>query len=241
MNVIVLLRSGAAFRDSNKTFNYISKIKSKNIKEKYIMNNNSKHYSPWDKVKFPLVFAAVEKLSKASAPTIIAIEGRCGSGKSSLATMLAETFDCNVFHMDDFFLPFEMKTKERLSQCGGNVYYERFKAEVIKPLQNREAVTYRPYSCLSGTLGEARHVSFKKITIVEGSYCLHPTISKYYDYKIFLDLNSQVQQKRILSRNGEKMFRNFREKWIPMEEYYFLNLNIEAQCNIVVDTSALWI
>ncbi|MGH4118756.1 uridine kinase family protein [Clostridium sp.] len=191
-------------------------------------------------VKYPLVFAAVKKLAKASAPIIIAIEGRCGSGKSSLSVLLSEEFDCNVFHMDDFFLPFDMKTKDRLEQPGGNVHYERFEDEVLKSLQNREAVTYRKYSCLKGALSKPIHVEPKKITIVEGVYCLHPTLAKYYDYRIFLDLSSQAQYERIQKRNGEEMLQNFLDKWIPMEEYYFSTLNIKDQCDIVVDTTVLW-
>ena len=35
---------------------------------------------------------------------LIGIDGRTGSGKSSLAKKLAEEFFCNLFHMDDFFL-----------------------------------------------------------------------------------------------------------------------------------------
>ena len=35
---------------------------------------------------------------------IVAIDGSCTSGKTTLATHLAEIYDCNVFHMDDFFL-----------------------------------------------------------------------------------------------------------------------------------------
>ncbi|MEK3909347.1 P-loop NTPase fold protein [Oceanobacillus sp. FSL W7-1309] len=74
--------------------------------------------------EYSSLFKILKKLDKA---TSIAIDGRCGSGKTSLAEMLKQEFDMNVFHMDDFFLPFEMKTKERLSESGGNVHYELFK------------------------------------------------------------------------------------------------------------------
>ncbi|MGH4050197.1 MAG: uridine kinase family protein [Clostridium sp.] len=210
------------------------------------MKDNSPYHLHYQEMqesyaKYPFVFAAVEKLTKANTPSIIAIEGRCGSGKSSLAAILAEMFDCNLFHMDDFFLPYEMKTKERLAKSGGNIYYERFQTEVITHLQNREAITYQPYSCVSGTLGQSIHVEPKKVTIIEGVYCLHPTLLQYYDLKIFLTLNSQVQKERILRRSGEDMFQKYLSKWIPMEEQYFLTLNIEERCDIVVDTSDLFI
>ena len=41
---------------------------------------------------------------------IVAIDGNCASGKTTLTAQLAEHFDCNVFHMDDFFLRPEQRT-----------------------------------------------------------------------------------------------------------------------------------
>lgn len=35
---------------------------------------------------------------------VIAIDGRCASGKTTLANKLAQHFHANVFHMDDYFL-----------------------------------------------------------------------------------------------------------------------------------------
>ena len=35
---------------------------------------------------------------------IVGIDGCCASGKTTLADKLSRSFDCNVFHMDDFFL-----------------------------------------------------------------------------------------------------------------------------------------
>ena len=50
------------------------------------------------------VFDVIKNLLKDNEKLIIAIDGRCGGGKSSLGTMLTEEFDCNIFHMNDFFL-----------------------------------------------------------------------------------------------------------------------------------------
>ena len=64
---------------------------------------------------------------------LIGIDGRTGSGKSSLAKKLAEEFFCNLFHMDDFFLQGFQRTEERRKEIGGNVDYERFQREVLLP------------------------------------------------------------------------------------------------------------
>ena len=47
----------------------------------------------------------IEILLSQQDQVIIAIDGKCTSGKTTLASKLAEIYDCNVFHMDDFFLP----------------------------------------------------------------------------------------------------------------------------------------
>lgn len=190
-------------------------------------------------VKYLAAFEEVKKLNNKNSPVIIAIDGRCASGKSFLAKLFESVFCCNVFHMDDFFLPFDMKTPERLQEPGGNVHYERFHEEVLKSLQKHEAVTYRPYDCSKGMLGEPIHKEFKNLTFIEGSYSLYPTLEKAYDYKIFLTIDPKVQQERILQRNGEKMLQNFISKWIPMEEHYFSALNIQDKCDLVIDTSDL--
>lgn len=186
------------------------------------------------------IIEELKKLIDKNKPLIIAIDGRCTSGKSSLGKLLGQVLDCNIFHMDDFFLPFEMKTRERLSQPGGNVHYERFEEEVLIALKNGKDVTYRPYSCYRCALDEPINIGFKNINIIEGSYSFHPTLQEAYDYKIFLTVDPKVQKERILKRNGEEGLQNFVNKWIPMEEYYFSSLNIRKQCDIVFDTSYLW-
>ena len=47
---------------------------------------------------------------------VIAIDGRCASGKSTLAQQLAGLTGAGIIHMDDFFLPRELRTEERLTE-----------------------------------------------------------------------------------------------------------------------------
>ena len=85
---------------------------------------------------------------------IVAIDGSCTSGKTTLATCLSEIYDCNVFHMDDFFLRPEQRTQERYAEVGGNVDYERFREEVLLPLKSRKPFSYRPFDCSTFTLSD---------------------------------------------------------------------------------------
>lgn len=65
---------------------------------------------------------------------VIALDGCCASGKTTLARRLAQQLPADVIPMDDFFLPPFLRTPARLAQPGGNVHYERFYEQVIAPL-----------------------------------------------------------------------------------------------------------
>lgn len=173
-------------------------------------------------------------------PFILAIDGLCGSGKTSLAKDLRDIYDCNVFHMDDFYLPFDLRTNERLEQSGGNVHYERFYKDVLIPILRQEPVTYIPFQCSTGNYGEPTVINHKNINIVEGSYSLHPALNQHYDCKVFLTVNEQVQIQRIRKRSGEEKLQQFINKWIPLENKYINELQIQSISDLVMDTSNLW-
>ncbi|MGN0453507.1 MAG: uridine kinase [Ruminococcus sp.] len=168
---------------------------------------------------------------KRKEPLLIALDGRCASGKTTLALRLAEEINCNVIHMDHFFLRPEQRTKNRLSQPGGNVDYERFAEEVMKPLRQGQAFSYRVFDCKTMGFTDSIQVKPKAVTIVEGTYSCHPALWDYYDIRIFLSVDPKEQIRRIAGRNGEKAAATFRERWIPLEEQYFSAFDINGRCD----------
>jgi len=156
---------------------------------------------------------------------VVAIDGKCTSGKTTLAAKLAEIYDCNVFHMDDFFLRPEQRTPARFAEVGGNVDYERFQEEVLLPLLAGNAFSYRPFDCSTLTLSEPVQVIPKKLNIIEGTYSHHPYFGDPYDLKILLTVTAELQRERILQRPAFLQKRFF-DEWIPMEDRYFAANNI---------------
>lgn len=166
-----------------------------------------------------------------TTPYIIAIDGRCGSGKTTLATILKNHFKCNVIHMDDFFLQPHQRTKQRLNEIGGNVDVERFEQEVMIPLKQNRRFTYQKFDCKLQRLNEIVKVEPHDLTIIEGSYCMHPRLYDYYDLHLYLEIDKEKQLERIIRRNGEKNAEIFIQKWIPLEEKYFNEFNIKEISN----------
>ena len=163
----------------------------------------------------------------------VAIDGVSGGGKSTLGQAIAKKYDCNLFHMDDFFLRSEQRTPERYAQVGGNVDYERFQSEVLNHLADRGGLTYRPFECGSMELGEPRTVPYRRLNIIEGAYSCHPYFGDVYQVRFFADLSAEEQRARILARNGEEKYKRFENEWIPMENKYFETYGIRDKCIII--------
>ena len=175
----------------------------------------------------------IDELLAAKVTVIVAIDGKCTSGKTTLASKLAEIYDCNVFHMDDFFLRPEQRTPERFVEIGGNVDYERFREEVLLPLKSGKAFSYRPFDCSTFMLVAPVAVTPKKLNIVEGTYSHHPYFGNHYDLKILLTVDEETQRQRILKRPAF-LHKRFFDEWIPMENHYFEVFRIPNQSEIIV-------
>lgn len=187
-------------------------------------------------IRFLDAFSAIDAQIKTGKPVTVAVDGLCGSGKSTFAALLATVYDCNLFHADDFFLPPELRTPERYATPGGNVHWERMLGEILEPLQTGREFSYRKFDCSVMDYGETVHVTPKTVNIMEGSYSLHPELIEMYDLKIFLKTDPKTQLDRIRVRDGEEYVKVFEEKWIPLENKYFAAFPTEAQCDLVFNT-----
>lgn len=197
------------------------------------------HYSPSYRVisktfaDFLQLFTEIDRLSQKDF-SVIAIEGGSASGKTTLAQTLCQVYDCNVFHMDDFFLRPEQRTSKRLEEVGGNIDRERFLEEVLIPLKKNDTVRYKRFDCATQSLCDTVTVTPKKLTVVEGVYSIHPAFSRYYNLSLFLDIASDCQKKRITNRNSPELAIRFFNEWIPMENKYFSATDIKERSDLII-------
>lgn len=166
---------------------------------------------------------------------LLAIDGKCGSGKTTLSNILKEKYDCSVFHMDDFFLQPYQRTESRYKEPGGNVDYERFESEILIPLSQKRDVYYSKFNCKKMELEPKIFVPYKPINIIEGSYSMHPNLQKYYTTSIYLQLNEKERLNRIKKRNPDT-YELFIHRWIPLENLYFDTFHIQEKCDYTIIT-----
>ncbi len=163
---------------------------------------------------------------------IIAIDGRCASGKTTLAERLRERLGCAVFHTDDYF----PRADARHTKACWNVDYERIAEEILDPLRKGvPKVTYRPFDCHEQKLLPPVTETVSSFAVVEGSYSCHPALWQKYDLHIFLTVDPERQLCRLIERNGESV-PIFAERWIPMEEKYFQETSVQSRCELCFET-----
>ena len=160
---------------------------------------------------------------------ILAIDGRAAAGKTTLAALFEKRLRAQIIHTDDFFLPPE----KRKNRVAGHMDLEGLE-KVLKKLSDGKTAAYKPYDCAAGKYKKEIKISPRGIIIVEGCYCLHPRLAKYYKQKIFLDISKSVQNKRLLSRGGKQHLKTFQKIWIPDEERYFRKYSPQKRSNILL-------
>ena len=185
-----------------------------------------------DTVYDPMLSLIREKREASSRfPYVVALDGRCASGKTTAAAYLSEVLACPVVHMDDFFLRPEQRTAERLATPGENIDHERFLEEVLIPLRRGLSCRYAPFSCATQSLLSSVELTHDGLVLIEGSYSHHPTLRPYCDLFLFVTVSPDEQMRRILKRNGEAMAKLFQSRWIPMEEAYFNAFSVSDQAD----------
>lgn len=182
------------------------------------------------------VVGAVEKRLAQKERVLVAMDGPCAGGKTESARRLAALFGGTVFHADDFFLPPAMRTPERLAEPGGNMDRERLLREVLTPIRDGREAVYRPFDCETMEFGALRRETPGALTVVEGSYTLHPELRGLYDLKVFLSVAKTTQLERLRQRESPESFERFCTRWIPLEERYFSEMHVADCADLCIDT-----
>jgi len=186
-------------------------------------------------------FLEVEKILQGKDFALVAIDGRCAGGKTTLAQEIKElcgekNITCEIVHMDHFYPQLAQRTEARLNEPGGNLDRERFLEEVMEKATARQAFSYTPYDPINHQMEAPIEISSAQVMIFEGSYSCHPLFSDNYDMKIFMDVSMPTRLRRIKLRNGDDGLDMFIEKWIPKEEMYFLVYGIQERADLEFNT-----
>ncbi len=170
-------------------------------------------------------------------PLVLALDGRCGSGKTTLANALARQFPASVvLRTDDFYLPPTQRAHGWEQTPCANMDLARLRDEALRPAYAGQPVQYRAYSCREGAYQPAQELPTQPLVILEGSYSHHPLLTGYETLRVFVTCSKEEQTRRLQEREGER-YANFAARWIPLEEGYFAKYQIAENADFVVDAT----
>ena len=173
--------------------------------------------------------ALIEYIKKHNQPFLmVVIEGLCGSGKTTLATMIQQACGGMIIHMDDFCLP----KNQRRNEIAGHIDFKRFQEEVIIPLQKHQNLFYHRFDCHKQEY-VAIQQEFQPLIIIEGSYSMHPCLGIYYDISCFVTLDEK-QRIQYLKEREQDHFDSFMNIWEQKERVYHQAYDILSKCDVMI-------
>src|SRR5690606_38260752 len=87
-----------------------------------------------------------------------------------------------VINFDDFLI------KEKISDADKSGFDKyRLEQQVLLPAKNGEPISYQRLEWVENKLSKPIRIPKCNYIIIEGISCYHPSIARYYDFKIWVD------------------------------------------------------
>ena len=202
------------------------------------------HYAAWLRLSHSgALEGGASPRERGLRPYLVAVDGRCGSGKTGFSGIVEQLIPCrmHVAHMDHFYLPPERRGERWTEVPAGNMDLERLRREILLPVRSGKPLTYPPFLPDGPVLDEyGEEIEMDPddaaLILVEGTYSQHPSLSEFYDYKMFLTCEREEQTRRLRAREGS-YYPTFDRVWRTLEERYFSACGTQAAADLTVDTT----
>jgi len=171
------------------------------------------------------------------SPFIVAIDGRSGVGKSTMARALAERLNACVIEGDDFYAGgIELRSDSPTSRAAACIDWTRQRS-VLEALAAGRAAQWRAFDweAFDGRLcNEPTMLEPRPVVILEGVYAARPELADLLDLRVLLVTPDEVRLARLTAREGT--IGPWERQWHEAEEFYFGSVMPRASFEVVVAT-----
>lgn len=156
------------------------------------------------------------------SPFIVAIDGRSGVGKSTMAQALAERLDAGLIEGDDFYAGgTELRSDSAASRAAACIDWTKQRS-VLEAVAASQTAHWRAFDweAFDGRLcDEPTRLEPKQVVILEGVYAGRPELSDLLDLRVVLLVPDKVRLERLAAREGS--IGPWEQQWYEAEEFYF--------------------
>ncbi|MDP9986925.1 anthranilate synthase component 1/para-aminobenzoate synthetase [Arthrobacter oryzae] len=165
------------------------------------------------------------------APVIIAVDGRSGAGKTTLAVELAARLRAHhkvsLFHLEDIYPGWD----------GLAAGIERYVTTVLTPLSRGEAASWTSWDWENHYDGDARVTLPAEIVIMEGVGAAAEAARPMIDAVIWAESPDDTRRTRALDRDGAT-FEPYWDRWAAQEEEWLGRDDVPGQADLRVQNLA---
>lgn len=175
--------------------------------------------------KLDEIINRIRKLVETKSLVLIGIDGRGGSGKTTLALLIKDQFpNTKIITTDDFY-------NEKINKIDETLLKEK----LLIPLSKKLPTTYLEFD---GKVKKPRTVTPLGLIIIEGVYSIHSLIDNFYNLTIWIESDIEKVNQRVQKRDGF-FDRNWDKLHRPNEDKYIIKDEPQKRADIVVDNNLL--
>ncbi len=202
------------------------------------MSDNTRDLQP----AVDTVVFEISRLLKRKNPVLVAIDGRSGTGKSTLAQAIASRVEGQIVVSDDFY-------------CGGNddtwsglsasekvekvIDWQRMRTQVLEPLLAKKPASWHPldFQPGSGWVGwkeETVTLEPAPVILLDGVYSARPELADLVDLAVLVEADDEIRRQRLVMREGQDFMQRWHQLWDAAEEYYFTYICPPSSFDLIV-------
>jgi uridine kinase len=180
---------------------------------------------------------------QAAVPVLVALDGRSGVGKSTLASEVAAEIGTGavVIDGDDFYSGGDDAYWDALGPAEkvDLVIDWRRQRTLLESLRRGEPATWRPYDWDTddGRLAAAITAGPAGVVILDGAYSARPELADLFSLRGLLDAPRHVRRARLQQREGAHYRAQWEARWSEAEDLYFDQLMPPSAFDLVLDGS----
>lgn len=178
-----------------------------------------------------LVFE-ISHLLKRKNPVLVALDGRSGTGKSTLAQALVSRVEGVIVVGDDFYSGGNddawsgLSTQEKVAK---GIDWQRMRTQVLEPLLAKQPASWHPLAFTpeigwTGWKDETFTLEPAPVILVDGVYSARPELADLVDVAVLVEADDAARRKRLVIREGQSFMDRWHTLWDCAEDYYFTHL-----------------